>query len=136
MVVCPESEFEFAGEADGASRPRDGEAAVVIHGIPVQAVEDVLAPLGAALTEESLTLFKEFEEGSSVEARFVRAIDKIDMLITAAEYEKTGFAGLSDFWHNNATFKPLEEFPELAKYAEHLRLTRERRVSGHHDQHS
>ncbi len=103
--------------------------------IEQQAVEDVLAPLGAALTEESLTLFKEFEEGSSVEARFVRAIDKIDMLITAAEYEKTGFAGLSDFWHNNATFKPLEEFPELAKYAEHLRLTREHRVSGHHDQH-
>jgi putative hydrolase of HD superfamily len=103
--------------------------------IEQQAVEDVLSPLGSAVTEESLSLFKEFEEGSSVEARFVRAIDKVDMLITAAEYEKTGFAGLSDFWHNNATFKPLEEFPELAKYAENLRLTRERRVSGHHDQH-
>jgi hypothetical protein len=57
------------------------------------------------------------------------------MLITAAEYEKTGFAGLSDFWHNNATFKPLEEFPELAKYAEYLRLTREQRVTGRNDQH-
>ncbi|HAE39645.1 MAG TPA: oxetanocin [Candidatus Riflebacteria bacterium] len=102
--------------------------------IEMQAVEDILTPLGAALTKESLDLFKEFEEGGSAEARFVKAIDKLDMLITAAEYEKTGFAGLSDFWHNNATFKPLEEFPEIAKYAEHLRLSRERRVSGHHDQ--
>jgi len=100
-----------------------------------QAVEDILTPLGEVMTNETLELFNEFEAGSSAEARFVRAIDKLDMLITAAEYEKTGFAGLSDFWHNNSTFKPLEEFPELAKYAEHLRLTRENRVSGQHDQH-
>lgn len=103
--------------------------------IEQQAVEDILTPLGPDMTSETLELFNEFEAGSSAEARFVRAIDKLDMLITAAEYEKTGFAGLSDFWHNNSTFKPLEEFPELAKYAEHLRLNRENRVSGHHDQH-
>lgn len=101
--------------------------------IELQAVEDILSPLGSVLTTESLQLFQEFEEGSSVEARFVRAIDKLDMLITASEYEKTGFAGLADFWHNNSTFKSLEEFPELAKYAEHLRVNRERRISGNHD---
>ncbi len=101
--------------------------------IELEAVEDILGPLGEKLTAESLLLFKEFEDGSSVEARFVKAIDKLDMLITAAEYEKTGFAGLSDFWHNNSTFKPLEEFPELAAYAEHLRTNRDRRIAGRHD---
>ncbi len=101
--------------------------------IESEAVEDILGPLGQKLTTESLQLFQEFEEGSSVEARFVKAIDKLDMLITAAEYEKTGFASLSDFWHNNSTFKPIEEFPELANYAEHLRSNRDRRISGRHD---
>ncbi len=101
--------------------------------IEMQAVEDILEPLGQTLTNESLLLFQEFEEGSSVEARFVRAIDKLDMLITASEYEKAGFSGLSDFWHNNSTFKSIEEFPGLAKYAEHLRVNRERRVAGKHD---
>ena len=101
--------------------------------IESEAVEDILGPLGQKLTTESLQLFQEFEEGSSVEARFVKAIDKLDMLITAAEYENTGFASLSDFWHNNSTFKPIEEFPELANYAEHLRSNRDRRISGRHD---
>ena len=101
--------------------------------IEFEAIEDTLGPLGARATSETLELFKEFEDGSSVEARFVKAIDKLDMLITAAEYEKTGFAGLSDFWHNNSTFKPIEEFPELANYAEHLRSNRERRLAGRHD---
>ncbi len=101
--------------------------------IEFEAIEDILGPLGHKMTGETLELFREFEEGSSVEARFVKAIDKLDMLITAAEYEKTGFAGLSDFWHNNSTFKPLEEFPELANYAEHLRSTRDQRIAGRHD---
>jgi len=98
--------------------------------IELQAVEDILGPLGQKITAENLKLFQEFEDGASIEARFVKAIDKLDMLITAAEYEKTGFAGLSDFWHNSSTFKSLAEFPELAKYAEHLRSTRESRLSG------
>lgn len=101
--------------------------------IETDAVADILGPLGEKLTSESLLLFKEFEDGSSIEARFVKAIDKLDMLITAAEYERSGFSGLSDFWHNNSTYKSLEEFPELAKYAEHLRAGRNQRISGHHD---
>lgn len=101
--------------------------------IETQAVKDILEPLGEQIAAENLSLFREFEDGSSVEARFVRAVDKLDMLITAAEYEKSGYSGLSDFWHNNSTFKSLEEFPELAKYAEYLRLNRDRRVAGKHD---
>lgn len=98
--------------------------------IELQAVEDILTPLPDDIRQESISLFKEFEDGETIEARFVRAIDKLDMLITAAEYEKAGFSGLSDFWHNNSTYKCLSEFPELAAYAEHLRITRDSRVSG------
>lgn len=94
------------------------------------AIEDVLSPLGKEASDESLKLFKEFEEGTTIEARFVKAIDKLDMLITAAEYEKSGFAGLKDFWDNKFTFKAFEEFPELASYARFLLDNRPKRLAG------
>ncbi len=94
------------------------------------AIEDVLAPLGLETSKESLALFKEFEEGSSVEGRFVKAIDKLEMLITAAEYEKSGFSGLKDFWDNKFTFKVFEEFPELSSYANFLLDNRSLRIEG------
>ncbi len=98
--------------------------------IELQAVEDILAPLPEDISRESIALFKEFEDCETPEARFVKAIDKLDMLITAAEYEKSGFSGLTDFWQNDSTYKCLSEFPELAAYAEHLRTTRDCRVAG------
>lgn len=83
------------------------------------AVTDVLAPLGEP-GEEYRKLFVEFEDKSSREARFVRAIDKLEMLVTALEYEKTGFTALGDFWENEATFSALAEFPTLAKLGQSL----------------
>lgn len=66
-------------------------------------------------------LLKEFEDGSSTEARFVRAIDRLDMLITALEYKKAGFTGLKDFWENEKTFETMKEFPQIYQYAIGLR---------------
>lgn len=94
------------------------------------AINDVLSPLGENITEESLKLFREFEDGSSVEGRFVKAIDKLEMLVTAAEYEKAGFSGLKDFWDNKFTFKSFEEFPELASFADYLLKKRSERIKG------
>ena len=94
------------------------------------AINDVLSPLGENITEESLRLFREFEDGSSVEGRFVKAIDKLEMLVTAAEYEKAGFSGLKDFWDNKFTFKSFEEFPELASFADYLLNKRSERIKG------
>lgn len=98
--------------------------------IETDAVSDILEPLGKEISAKNLELFKEFENQTSVEARFVKAIDKLEMLVTAAEYEKAGFSGLNDFWNNNSTFKCLEEFPELADYAHHLKQARNKRVGG------
>lgn len=95
-----------------------------------KAIGDVLEPLGEQITEESLRLFREFEEGSSIEGRFVKAIDKLEMLVTAAEYEKAGYFGLKDFWDNKFTFKAFEEFPELASYARYLLENRKLRLAG------
>ena len=91
-----------------------------------QAIEGVLMPLGSDIAKESLELFKEFEEGNSIEGRFVKAIDKLEMLVTAAEYEKAGFSGLKDFWDNKFTFKVFEEFPEISDYANFLLINRDK----------
>ena len=84
------------------------------------AVADLLAPLGTA-GEEYRNLFVEFERQSSPEARFVKGVDKLEMLVTALEYEKTGFAALGDFWDNEVTFDALAEFPVLANLGNGLR---------------
>lgn len=94
------------------------------------AIGDVLEPLGKDISKESLALFREFEDGTTIEGRFVKAIDKLDMLVTAAEYEKAGYSGLKDFWDNKSTFKAFEEFPELASYADFLLKNRSQRVAG------
>ena len=94
-----------------------------------EAVTDIMQPVGAELQQETLALFKEFEDGNTVEARFVRAIDKLDMMITAAEYEKAGYSGLTDFWQNESTFRAFAEFDELAKYAQYLKDTRKQRLN-------
>ena len=94
------------------------------------AVGDVLKPLGEKVSKESLELFDEFESGTTIEGRFVKAVDKLEMLITAAEYEKSGFSGLRDFWDNKSTFKVFEEFPELDSYANFLLKNRSMRIAG------
>ena len=83
------------------------------------AVADLLAPLGSA-GEEYRDLFVEFEHQISPEARFVKGVDKLEMLVTALEYERTGFAALGDFWENEATFAALAEFPVLQRLGNNL----------------
>lgn len=60
------------------------------------ALESVLKPLPMA--EELLTLWREFEQGNSAEAKFVRRLDKLEMVFQAARYEKTTGADLEGFF--------------------------------------
>lgn len=87
------------------------------------AITEITRPLGEP-GKEYLDLFRQFEAGQSIEARFVRAIDKLEMLITAHDYEHTGFRSLEDFWNNTSTFACFAEFPELEALAHHLAATR------------
>lgn len=84
-----------------------------------EAMVAIFKPLGKE-GKSHLELFNEFEDGKSKEAKFVRAIDKLEMLITAAEYEHIGFTSLDDFWNNPVTFAAFKPFPELSQYAETL----------------
>lgn len=62
-----------------------------------QAAKDILQPLGE-VGENYLALWHEYEERISLEARIVKAADKLDLLLQAREYEKGGANNLGEFW--------------------------------------
>ncbi len=64
-----------------------------------QAARDILQPLGEAVANY-LALWHEYEQRTSLEARIVKAADKLDLLLQAREYEKGGANNLGEFWEN------------------------------------
>jgi len=57
---------------------------------------DLLEPIGEAYT----SLWEEFEAAETLEARIVRAADKIQMMAKVLRYEQEGRGNLADFWVN------------------------------------
>ncbi|MEP6637559.1 MAG: HD family hydrolase [Acidobacteriota bacterium] len=54
---------------------------------------------GAGSTERLYeTLYQEYEERESLEARLVKAADVIDLLVQALALERSGARGLNEFW--------------------------------------
>ncbi len=65
-----------------------------------RAAEEMLAEIGP-LGDSYLELWCDYEDRASLEARLVKAADKLDLLLQAREYEKGGAAGLAEFWENS-----------------------------------
>ena len=70
------------------------------------------------------TLFQEYEEEKSPEGRLVKFADKLEMILQAWEYEKSGAKGLEEFWEALDYLKKSEfytYFKELVDGLEKLR---------------
>ena len=85
--------------------PEDVKEAAERH-----AMQNLLDGFGA-LGQRYVTLWREFEDGETIEGKLVRAADKLEMMIQVAEYESVGVQSLGDFWDNMANFKGFEAFP-------------------------
>ena len=77
--------------------------AAVLHLTPAgkrKAEESALRSLlsGVRSSPALQALWTEFEEASSVEGRLARDADKLEMMIQAACYERSGRRGLDEFW--------------------------------------
>jgi len=46
-------------------------------------------------------LWEEFEQNETIEAKLVRAADKLELMIQVLEYEKLGYQSLNQFWEND-----------------------------------
>ncbi|KAJ4306788.1 hypothetical protein N0V88_000155 [Collariella sp. IMI 366227] len=69
------------GMPEAERHRREGETMGYIEG-------KVLSNVNVAASEEMVGLWREFEEGETLESRFVQDVDKIEMLLQMAEYER------------------------------------------------
>jgi putative hydrolase of HD superfamily len=82
-----------------------------------------LASLFDGLPSRAAELFEEFECAETPEARLVRGLDKVQMMIRAACYEREGRGALGDFWVNGHNFEDYgidtvrKLFAEVARFA-------------------
>jgi 5'-deoxynucleotidase YfbR-like HD superfamily hydrolase len=62
-----------------------------------KAFVDLVSGLGS-FESEYKTLFQDYEQRHSLEARLVKAADVIDLLVQAYALERSGANGLDEFW--------------------------------------
>ncbi|NWG08852.1 MAG: HD domain-containing protein [Nitrososphaerales archaeon] len=69
------------------------------------AMTKILSLLPKAIKKRYYGLWKEFQDGASLEARLVRDLDKLDMALQALRYEEEGYDKnkLSEFWDSVET---------------------------------
>jgi putative hydrolase of HD superfamily len=71
--------------------------------------ERAAAEMLAGFDENYLEIWRDYEQRDSLEARLVKAADKLDLLLQAREYEKGGARGLHEFRaSSDADFSGLE----------------------------
>jgi putative hydrolase of HD superfamily len=80
--------------------------------------------LAGVLPPEQLTLWREAEDGKTIEARIVKAADKVQMLVKALTYGQQRRGRLDEFWQNAKNRRHMdidfarELFEELALLAQ------------------
>ncbi len=84
--------------------------AAVKHAAERLAAADVLAPADP----RAIALYEEYEEGKTLESRFVRACDKLQLMVKVTVYESWGHRGLAEFWGNPANF-PKSDFASIER---------------------
>ncbi|MGH9361168.1 MAG: HD domain-containing protein [Thermoanaerobaculia bacterium] len=84
------------------------------------AIDEVLAPL----PERARAVYREYLEGTTPEARLVKACDKLQLMVKVAVYERWGTGALAEFWDNPDNF-PDGGFEPVRELFEELRRRRE-----------
>jgi putative hydrolase of HD superfamily len=89
------------------------------HAAEQRAVADLLGPAPPTLA----AAHREYEEAASPEARFVRACDRLQLMLKVACYEAWGHRSLSEFWDRPENF-PDQAFASVFGLFEELRRRR------------
>lgn len=72
------------------------------------------------LGEEYEELFREYEEETTAEGRFVKFVDRLEMLLQAEEYRRAGFSNLDEFWRSIEGLRKSEFYPYFKDIVEAL----------------
>ncbi len=88
------------------------------------AVESMFESFGP-LQQKYIRLWEEFEQGTSIEGKLVRAADKLELMIQVLEYEKIGYRSLDEFWVNPWNYRNFEDSPLIQEIMDLLYQRRE-----------
>ena len=80
-------------------------------GVKKEAETRAFEELTAPVDDRARSLFKDYVEGASAEARLVKACDKLQLMLKVAAYERAGASGLGEFWSNPDNFPRLDIRP-------------------------
>lgn len=72
-----------------------------------EAEQGVISTLFAPLSSHFLSIYREFAEGKTKEARLLRALDKAQMMIKVLCYERERRGYLEEFWNNPDNFNDM-----------------------------
>ncbi|ASJ00882.1 HD domain-containing protein [Thermococcus gorgonarius] len=101
-----------------------GEARITDIPFPAQRYFNKVEGERKALVEmvgsEYLALFDEYEQESTLEGKLVKFADRLEMLLQALEYEKSGFSGLEEFWKTIEKLKKNELYEYFGGLVEKL----------------
>ena len=88
------------------------------------AVESMFERFGP-LQKKYIQLWQEFEKGTSIEGKLVRAADKLELMIQVLEYEKIGYRSLDKFWTNPWNHRNFDDSPLIREIMDLLYQRRE-----------
>ena len=101
----------------GDITPHDDITAAKKYQMELESVKKIFS--GWKYQTKFLNIWKEFEEGKTVEARYVKALDKLDMALQAKIYEMNEKKSMRNFYENLSLNLP-EDLAELLKEIKNL----------------
>jgi putative hydrolases of HD superfamily len=114
MAILHDMAEALIGDLPASASRLFGKA--VKHEAERKAMLELFGPL--PLSSEYLALWEEYTQASSVEARLVKALDRLELLAQTLSYERSGARGLGEFWEERSGWG--EEFPEVRAMADQL----------------
>jgi len=76
-----------------------------------RAEEAIFDSLFAGLPGRARELYREYARGETPEARLVKGLDKVQMMIRISSYQREGRGSLEEFWGNPDNFRDWELEP-------------------------
>lgn len=99
MILLHDLQESITGDYDTHAKQAFEEKE--LRAIEVEAIQRILSLLPEGLKSNYFSLWKEFQDKKTGEAKIARQVDKLEMFLQALEYEKEGYDGkrLQAFWN-------------------------------------